>query len=277
VSGTGLQPFYFGHEEQGIFGMLHEPVGTPNGRGFVLCYPFAEERLWVHRVYVNLSALLAGMGYAVLRFDFTGHGDSDGDFEDATVETRLEDIRQATLALREKAELPRGVGLLGLRFGATLAALAADRDPDCRMLALWEPILDGSAYMQELLRSNLATQTAVYKEIRYNRQMLVEIMHSGRPVNVDGYGLSADMYDQACGIDLAGGRRGFAGPTLVVQVDRQEAPPREQLRGLCETYRDAELRAAVEQPFWKEIRPYYPRADNLFQVTREWLESGEKP
>lgn len=274
MSGSGLKPFYFGDDGGGIFGILHEPSGKPNGRGFVLCYPFAEERLWVHRAFVNLSRMLAEMGYAVLRFDFTGHGDSDGDFEDATVETRLEDIDQAVRALRRKASVNDGIGLLGLRLGATLAALAAERDPAFSHLVLWEPIVDGAAYMQEMLRSNLATQLAVYKEIRHNRQKLAEIMRGGETVNVDGYGLSHEMFEQTGRIDLAKGERAFDGPTLVVQIDRREAPPRERLQELCGSYRNAELRTVVEEPFWKEIKPYYPRAENLFRVTREWLESG---
>jgi pimeloyl-ACP methyl ester carboxylesterase len=96
----------------------------------------------------------------------------------------------------------RGIGLLGLRFGATLAALAAERSPKVGKLVLWEPIVDGAKYMQEMLRINLTTQSAVYKEIRHNREALVRMMRDGATVNIDGYELAYPCYEQATAVNL---------------------------------------------------------------------------
>ena len=120
-------PFFFANGTYRLFGILHVPEKRSRGTGYVLCYPFAEERLWAQRVYVDFARELARRGDPVLRFDFMGNGDSEGTFEEADVETWLSDIACAVRTLKAKAPGLDDVGLIGLRFGATLAALAAER------------------------------------------------------------------------------------------------------------------------------------------------------
>ena len=55
----------------------------------VMCHPLGEEKLWSHRVFVSFARDLAAAGFAVLRFDFRGEGDSDRDFEETDLETRI--------------------------------------------------------------------------------------------------------------------------------------------------------------------------------------------
>ena len=71
-----------------------------------MCHPLGEEKLWAHRVFVTFARDLATAGFAVLRFDFRGEGDSDRPFEQADFETRIED---ACLAIDTVRELNPGV------------------------------------------------------------------------------------------------------------------------------------------------------------------------
>ena len=121
------EPLFFPSEGYRLFGVLHSPVDGKRENtkvGLVFCDPFAEEKLWAHRIYVNMARYLAENGIWALRFDCMGHGDSEGEFEESTVETRLRDIRNAVRFLKEQSGVDR-IGLLGLRFGGTLAAIAA--------------------------------------------------------------------------------------------------------------------------------------------------------
>ncbi|MBD3868849.1 MAG: alpha/beta fold hydrolase [Acidobacteria bacterium] len=266
------RPLFFPGSSGKLFGVLHDPGSTAGRGGFVLCAPGFEEKLWAHRVLVNAARELAACGYTVLRFDYAGHGDSDGTFEDGTVESRLEDIMAATRYLRETSGVD-AIHLLGLRFGATLAALAAERDPDAfRSLVLWAPIARGGTHMQELLRINLATQMAVYKEIRTNRKAMAEAMEAGELVNVDGYGLSGAMFGQASAIDLLANPSRFNGPVLIAGVVRREGMPNKEAEQLAGQYRSVTCRTIIEEPFWKEIKPYIPRSNGLVEATREWLQ-----
>jgi alpha/beta superfamily hydrolase len=95
-------PFFFQGNGYRLFGVFHEASGPKKKEGFVFCAPFAEEKLWTHRVFVNFARLLAEKGYPVLRFDYMGNGDSEGDFEESSLETMLSDTECATIMLREK-------------------------------------------------------------------------------------------------------------------------------------------------------------------------------
>ena len=265
-------PLFFPGSTGKLFGVFHESKGQADQGGFVLCAPSFEEKLWAHRVLVNAARELAASGYPVLRFDYAGHGDSEGAFEDGSVESRLDDILAAAGYLRELSGADE-VNLLGLRFGATLAAVAADRNPEeFRRLALWAPINRGAAHMQEVLRINLATQMAVYKEIRTNRKAMAAAMEAGERVNVDGYGLTGTMFRQAGAIDLLAGPSRFLRPVLIAGVVRREGMPDKETEALAGQYASVTCRSVIEEPFWKEIKTYVPRSAGLADATLEWLQ-----
>lgn len=264
-------PTFFDNGSCRLFGILHQPVGTPSGAAWIFCHPFAEEKLWAQRVYVAFARMLAAHGAWVLRFDAMGNGDSEGQFSSASVETMLSDIDCAIGLLERSSGIAHGIGLLGLRFGATLAALAAERSPKIGKLVLWEPIVDGGKYMQELLRTNLTTQTAVYKEIRHNREALVRMMREGSRVNIDGYELAYPCYEQVSAVNLNAGRKRFPGPCLIVQIGRDGQPLHQDLKALQATYPASDLQGAVEEPFWKEIKRWYRTAPKLFDLTLGWM------
>lgn len=264
-------PMFFPNGSYRLFGVLHQPVGTPSGAAWVFCHPFAEEKLWAQRVYVSFARMLAARGDWVLRFDAMGNGDSEGQFSSASMETMLSDIDAAIGLLERSSGIAQRIGLLGLRFGATLASLAAERSSKVGKLVLWEPIVDGGKYMQELLRTNLTTQTAVYKEIRHNREALVRMMREGSRVNIDGYELAYPCYEQVSAVNLNVGRKQFPGSCLIVQIGREGQPLHQDLKALQATYTVSDLQGAVEEPFWKEIKRWYRTAPKLFELTLGWM------
>jgi len=48
-------PFFFPNGNYQLFGVLHEAEAPSKNEGFVFCAPFAEEKLWAHRVFVNFA------------------------------------------------------------------------------------------------------------------------------------------------------------------------------------------------------------------------------
>jgi hypothetical protein len=127
--------------------------------------------------------------------------------------------------------------------------------------------------MQELLRVNLATQMAVYKEIRADREDLVKQLRGGQPVNIDGYEIALPLYEQMIASRPAGeGTTPFPGPTLIAQVDRSEtATISRDVKALASRLPGASVQLVVEEPFWKEIDRFYDSAPNLSAATLAWL------
>lgn len=270
------EPCYFRNGSYSLFGMLHRPAADNGAPAFVFCHPFGEEKLWAHRVFVSFARELAASGHHVLRFDYMGHGDSDGVIGDASMATILSDVEHAVGHLRKDIG-PRPVTLLGLRFGAMVAGLSAARIAAIDRLILWAPILDGGRYMHDMLRINLTTQMAVFKEIRQDRDAMVAAMQRGESVNVDGYDIRFPLYSEVAAASLAGILPGITVPCLVVHVDKRLGRPPDELQRLAHSCRMGRLVEAEEDPFWKEIPRFYDRADNLFRVTRAWLQDPVAP
>lgn len=264
-------PFFFLSGERRLFGVWHASDSSLRG-AFVFCHPFAEEKLWAHRACVSFARELAARGYAVLRFDMSGHGDSDGEFAQTTIETHLSDIARALDEAAARVPAAACLGLLGLRLGGSLAALAAERDARVARLILWDPVVDGAKYSQEIMLANLAMQMAAYGKVTVERTDLVKQMEAGQAVNIDGYEVSYAMFRQITEIRLDRQLGEFNGDCLIAQIDRAERPPRKEYTALAGRYRQARIAHAVEQPFWKEIKEFYGRAPRLSAITQTWLD-----
>lgn len=278
------KPFFFNSGDYRLFGVLHQPmdqIRSAEGRSAVLiCSPFAEEKLFSHRVLVNLARSLACSGYFSMRFDYMGHGDSDGSFEDSTVETRVSDIRFAIRYLKEQIGIHK-IYLLGLRLGACLAAMAAVNHSDIDSLILMSPIVSGKKYAGNLLRSNLSAQLAAHKKIVKDRQSLLNDLRSGYYVNIDGYRLSPALFDQIEQIDL--NEISFSHLKNILCIDihpNPNRPPSKELTDLLSTLsdhtRECELRRVEEQLFWTELKTYLPYSRTLETTVISWLEKLDK-
>jgi alpha/beta superfamily hydrolase len=145
-----MRPFYFGDSKRPLFGAYEAAAApTANRRAVLLCYPFGVEYLRSHRAFRELAHRLSKAGIHALRFDFYGCGDSSGSSDEGTLDLWIDDIRFALDELREASGVARP-SILGLRFGATLAALASNSGVATDQLLLWDPIVNGREYLEEL-------------------------------------------------------------------------------------------------------------------------------
>ena len=247
-SGAEDRPVRIESEGRQIAGMLHLPAGEMGGPGVVFCNAFGDERKSSCLAMVRLARRLAAEGLPVLRFDYWGCGDSPGDFVDATVSTRLEDIAAAARFLPAHTG-GNALCLLGLRLGAALAALVAEDLDGCAGLALIEVVSEGAAYVR-----GLEQRTLVRKMIsgpgRGTPQAPPEV------VDLDGYAVRRSVLDEVQRLGIRVGGVAFRGPVLVVQVSFNEKLTSETA-AVRETYAAAgarvDLRTLVLPPFWRRV------------------------
>lgn len=107
-----------------LVGTLDLPDGAPRAVA-LFAHCFTCDR--TSRAASRVGRTLAEAGFAVLRFDFTGLGDSDGSFAETTFTTNLEDLRAAARWLGGELEPPRL--LVGHSLGgAAVLAIAGELD-----------------------------------------------------------------------------------------------------------------------------------------------------
>lgn len=151
-------PAYFGEGPHRLFGWFHHaPQALPRDCVAVICAPIGYEYVHCHRTVRHLADRLAQVGIPALRFDYHGSGDSPGtDLDPGRLARWTTDILAAVSEARSWSGR-KTVCLVGLRLGATLAALAA-RECDIDLLVLWNPCVKGRAFVRELQAVAMAAE-----------------------------------------------------------------------------------------------------------------------
>lgn len=240
--------FFFGVGADRVYGVLHRPPGPQAQCGIVLCAALAEEKLWSYRVYVGVARELARRGFAVLRFDCRGEGESDLEFEQSGLATRAADAARAAEVLLGSVPGLRRCVFLGHRLGCAVAALAArDTGPACGGLIAWDPVENGRNYLMQLLRSALAAELALTGRAR-TRAALIAALERGESVAVEGYLISPAFYGELAALEW---------PRLLEGL----ACPVESIEGAC------------EPAFWRASQRLHGRAPAMTARSLRWLEA----
>src|SRR6202030_3592663 len=115
----------------GSGGQLAAALDTPEGpiRAYALfahCFTCGKDVLAAKRIAVPLAA----KNIAVLRFDFTGLGSSEGDFANSTFSSNVADLVRAADHLRKTYEAP--ALLIGHSLGGAAILAAAHQIPEAK-------------------------------------------------------------------------------------------------------------------------------------------------
>ena len=303
-----LEAFFFqGTGDARLFGVWRDvqlSASVDKARHvWVICPPFAEEDKSARRTLTELCQKLQGRGEASLLFSFRGTGDSDGDFADATIEAWRDDVVAACREAARRAPHAR-LCLLGVRLGASLAALAAAEAKATRLILI-EPLLAGRPYLAAMgqrkkLRAmmtsadsdqarsdqarsdekQITTATASIVGENGAAQATNDVVTNGVATNgeaknggagdplavedMDGWPVAPPLCDGLNALDLA-----TQPPRLSPHMSTHvlQVGPRAQIAASLERFANAvnaESHAVVMRPFWNLLD--YARADVLFDA-----------
>ena len=129
-------PFTFTCRGDSLVAIYHHATGAPR-RGVVIVVGGPQYRVGSHRQFVLLARALAASGTPVLRFDYRGMGDSEGEF--AGFEAIDLDIAAAIDAFVARCPSLREIVLWGLCDAASASLFYAHQDARVRGLALMNP------------------------------------------------------------------------------------------------------------------------------------------
>ncbi|MAK62681.1 MAG: osmotically inducible protein C [Ponticaulis sp.] len=141
-----------GHSGEELAARLERPAHTPKAYAlFAHCFSCSKEVLAATRV----SRRLVEHGIAVLRFDFTGLGASDGDFSNTNFTSNVEDLVAAADYL--KSEFGRVDLLIGHSLGGAASIVAATRLPGVKAIATLGAPSDASHVLHQISTCDLET------------------------------------------------------------------------------------------------------------------------
>jgi len=268
------EAFFFEHDGYRLLAMAHRPERGAARTGVVVCHPYGEEKQLSYPVLVRIARLLASDGHPVLRFDCRGYGDSAGALEDATLESHVAETLAAVALARARLGVERPV-LLGLRFGALVAALAAERDPALAGLALWCPIGSGARWVDDMMRKRLFAEMLLKRKTS-RAEIEDELARTGR-LEIEGNFLTQELARAVGAVELVDAVRTFRNPVLVATVQQPGnayAPFEAVARAYEAAGASATFEVAAAQPFWERNAMYDLYVpDDLFARTRRWMQA----
>lgn len=268
------EPFFFpASDGLELFGTVTVPDEHAKEAPVVLfCPPFGEERQKVWRSTFLFSEVLAEHGYASMRFDYRGIGDSDGDMLDTSLDKMVEDTLTAHSLVKDKLQSDHII-LLGIRLGAAVAVRSLDALGGARRCALWNPIVDGSRYFRELMRTE--KMISLSRKIDESDQLSVDAPEGS--VQVDADLISSEMVTQLKSLDLSDGP--VSAEDIFITARSTDKREKADVEKLAVNARGQSCRAEVwtEEPgeYWTARSmhdAFFP--EQTFSATVDWLQQG---
>ena len=200
------QVHFKNHLGEKLSGTLHQPE-KPSDRGIVIGHCFTCSRHT--RILQQMGRDLATARFTVLRFDFSGNGQSEGAFIDSSYSKHIAEMKTAAAFLSDNGT--RWIGLAGHSMGANIALLAAARLKTVRAVCIMAGRVSGMKPSHFLSREQQA-------EIEQTGR--VSFTSRGRSLELSkGFFADADNYDIFKEIGS------FKRPLLIIHGDRDEIVP----------------------------------------------------
>jgi alpha-beta hydrolase superfamily lysophospholipase len=130
-----------------VFLWTHLPARSRARAGVVLFPPIGHDYRVTHSTLRVLAERLADDGFAVVRFDYDGTGDSAGSLDDPDRVAHWLESAEAAVNVLKGCGVP-WTAAVGIRVGASMASMVAERRGGIDALVLWDPI-SGGAYLTE--------------------------------------------------------------------------------------------------------------------------------
>ncbi len=198
-----------------LFTIVERPVATGKVPLVIICHGFSGN---CQRPFINdLSHSIVAQGMATLRFDFNGHGHSDGEFKDMTVLNEIDDLKDV-IAWARKQSWVKNISLVGHSQGGVVVSMVSGELGDKEIKA--EVLLAAAAVLRDdALRGN--TMGAIYDPWNFKGDY-IELPHSPE---AGALLLGKNYVETAIRLPIYETAANYNGPTLIVQGTHDQVVP----------------------------------------------------
>ena len=243
---------FYNLQGEKLAGTIHRP-DTPKQIGLVLGHCFTCSR---HTGILRQIAKDASeRGFTVLRFDFSGNGQSEGEFSASNYTKQISEMQSAVDYLHEKGV--ERIGLAGHSMGALISVLTASRNNAIRAVCAIAGRLSGmnaAHFLNNHQKETLRTTGKVHFESRGRRLLMTDT-----------------FFSDAAQFNLPGILKNLQSRLLVVHGDTDEIIPVE------EAYRARDLKGSgIDLVVIPEADHMFSKAadrENVSRIAVDWFET----
>lgn len=254
-----VEPFFLEHAQRQLFSLFFSnPKLREIDRGVLILPAFAEEMNNTRRFTYRLASELAARGHGVLCTDFSGTGDSSGDFENTRLENWSTDALAALRYLEDKYPV---VNILSIRASSLLVpGLCKASREGFDKLCLLQPVDNGEQWLNEFLRLRVAK--SLFDGARETLGSLKAELGSGSKLEVAGYQLSPALFEDLAGAKTSMSEISLSSTGLLIYLQRRlRANQEEKLR---DTFSAWECSSSIFQGEFIEGDAFWSSDQNVF-------------
>jgi len=199
-----------------------------------------------HLFLTYLARQFNKAGYSTLRFDYTGRGDSQGDYSDGVITKYVQDLNNAIKLAKKHS---KSIGLIGHSLGAAVSLLCAE-EPAVRAVISLSGVYDPPSTIRAYLNSGLIRKI---QAIRFGDNFFKDLLNH----------------------DFKSAVRGLSKPLLIVNGDRDNIVTQDQAIQMYEAANEPKKLDII-----KDCGHNYWKLNQLKQVTNlaiDWFNKYLQP
>lgn len=153
-----------------LSGVLHSPVKALGKKSpvVVICHGFISNKVGQHRLFVKAARELCEAGFAVVRFDYSGCGDSSGEHQAITLDQQVNETISVLNFIKSIDNIDYdSITLLGHSFGGCVASISAGKDRRIKRLVLWSPVARPLDDIVDIVGDKIYQEGLFDKEVHY--------------------------------------------------------------------------------------------------------------
>jgi len=244
-----------------LSGALHLPENIKQKKVplILILHGFVGNKVGEHRLFVKAARYFTKKGYAVFRFDFSGCGESDGDYADVTVTKQLAEVQAVLNYVSKLKEVDANkITLVGHSLGGTVASITAAEDCRIKNLILWSPV--GRPYEditgilgEQALEVSRKNGLVDYKGF-YVSELFLKDLKKHRPLEAI---------------------RSYKNAALIIHANEDEDIPKEHAARYLKVLQQRAIQVRVDAHYVEKADhtfSSYQFENELFSKSADWLE-----
>lgn len=157
------KPYIKNKEGFNLSAALHEPAQATD-KIFIFSHSFKGDKEY-DTIGKNFCRQICEKGYAALRFDFYGCGNSEGSFKKTTVTSEMADLKEVIKYVRLNGY--KRISLCGLSLGAIVSIFNYDKNIE--RLILWSPAFNLKEQLYEHYADKFEGNDLAFASVRRRR------------------------------------------------------------------------------------------------------------
>lgn len=220
-----------------LFTIINRPETSTKMPVVIICHGFSGN---CQSPFMNdLSASIVAQGMATIRFDFNGHGKSDGEFKNMTVLNEIDDLKDV-ISWAQQQDWVKSISLVGHSQGGVVVSMVSGELGDKVVKA--EVLLAAAAVLRDdALRGN--TMGANYDPWNFKGEY-IELPHSPE---AGALLLGKKYVETAVNLPIYETATNYNGPTLIVQGTHDQIVPYTYAERYHEKIRNSELKLVPDE------------------------------